>query len=362
MNVNHILHIRDKNAVDTLRDFLYAWWSRVELDAMLAPVELPNHEGAAAQVIEHPDDLRKVNPFLPVMSANSAPLVDGFIKDHPGRHLAVMLRPCELRALVELQKRNRIRFPKPVSSNNHKSLVIFGVDCPGTFSAAAYAHQVEDHRDDAEMINAALSCESQENQIPYQMRAACQMCDTPAPLGADVTIGCIGSALQGYLLATTADEETSTTLKLADVTDGIASESEVVYRETMVGKLADKRSALRVNLVNKQTRHEEELNSAMALFARCTLCADCLDACPLYDGELAGMLGVAEAHQQTHPLLTELVSVSRWLTSCSGCGMCQEACEHSVSLTPIVITLSHRIQHELRYKPGDPNQRLPWTV
>ena len=101
----------------------------------------------------------------------------------------------------------------------------------------------------------------------------------------------------------------------------------------------------------------------MAMFARCTLCADCLDACPLYDGELTGMLGVSsEARQKVHPLLSEMVGVSRWLASCSGCGMCQEACEHNVSLARVVTVLSHRIQNELHYRPGDPNQPLPWTT
>jgi formate dehydrogenase subunit beta len=357
MKVNHILHIRDGDAVATLRNFLYAWWSHVELDAMLAPVELPDHEGAAAQVIENLDDLKKVNPFLPLMLSNSAAMVDGFIKDYPGRHIAVMLRPCELRALFELQKRNRVRFPKPVNGGNQKSLVIFSVDCPGTFSFPEYTRRVEEHQDDAEMIKVALSCNSQEHCVPDQVRAACQMCDTPAPLGADITIGSIGAVSQGYLLAIAADEEIASSLKLADVTNGIASESEVVSREIMIGKLADKNANMRINLINKIA----DMNNSMAAFARCTLCADCLDACPLYDGELAGMLGVKDAYQQTHPLLTEMVGVSRWLASCSGCGMCQESCEHGISLTPVVVSLSHRIQHELNYKPGDPNQRLPWT-
>ncbi len=362
MNINHILHIRDNDAVNTLRNFLSAWWLHVELDAMLAPVELPDNRGVVPDVIEHPDDLSRVNPFLPVMLANSAPMVNGFIRDHPGSHLAMMLRPCELRTLVELQKRNRVRFPTPANGDNQKGLVIFGVDCPGTFSPAEYARHVEQHLDDAEMIKVALSYGSQESYIPYQVRAACQMCDSPAPLGADVIIGGIGAAPEGNLLVIASDEEMDASLKLADITDGIATEVEVVHRELMVGKLADKRSKLRTDLINKQAWQAEDLNSAMAMFARCTLCADCLDACPLYDGELTGMLGIREAYQRTHPLLAELVSVSRWLASCSGCGMCQEVCEHGVSLTPIIITLSHRIQHELHYRPGDPNQRLPWTV
>lgn len=363
MNVNHILHIRDNDTVDTLRDFLFDWWMRLELDAMLAPVELPDHGGAVPEVIEHPDELKRVNPFLPVMFTNTAPMVADFIKDHPGGHLAVMLRPCELCALIELQKRNRVQFPQPVTGDDHKSLILIGVDCPGTFSPADYARHVEQRLDDSEMIKVALTSGSYEKHAPSQVRTACQMCDSPAPFGADVVIGSIGTASEGYLLVIACDEKMDASLKLADITNGKATKNEVGHRENMIGKLADKQSRLKANLLKKQTWHSEDLNSVMAMFARCTLCADCLDACPLYDGELTGMLGVGDmAQQRTHPLLTELVNVSRWLASCSGCGMCQEVCEHGVSLMPIIITLSHRIQHELQYKPGDPNQRLPWTV
>ena len=362
MNVNHVLHIQNQDAIQTLRNFLSDWWLRVELDAMLAPVELPDHGGVAPKVIEHPDDLSTVNPFAPVMLSNAASMVETFVRDHPRSHLAVMLRPCELRALVELKKRNRVHYIPESNGSRHERLVVFSVDCPGTFLPAEYACHVEQHQDDAEMIKVALTYGTYDSYIPYQVRSACQMRDSPAPLGADLVIGSIGTAPQAYLLVIAPDEETDANLKLADITDGIATEAEVVHRELMVGKLADRRAKLRSDLINKQAWRTEDLTGAMALFARCTLCADCLDACPLYEGELTGMLGVKDTHHRTRPLLAELVGVSRWLATCSGCGMCQEVCERGVSLTPIITTLSHRIQQELNYRPGDPNQPLPWVV
>jgi Fe-S oxidoreductase len=72
------------------------------------------------------------------------------------------------------------------------------------------------------------------------------------------------------------------------------------------------------------------------------------------------MLGAGDGRQSGGSLLSELIRVSRWLASCSGCGMCRESCENGIPLTQIVTTLSHRIQSELNYKPGDPNHRLPW--
>jgi CO dehydrogenase/acetyl-CoA synthase alpha subunit len=156
------------------------------------------------------------------------------------------------------------------------------------------------------------------------------------------------------------DENLDEHLELSDITDSIATEQQVVCREMMVGKLGDKQAEKRAALASAQTRRVEEFNSLLSMFARCTLCADCLDACPLYEGELTGMLGVSEARQGAHPLLSELVGVSRWLASCSGCGMCQEACEQGAALSSLISAISHQIQSDLHYQAGDPDQRLPW--
>lgn len=362
MNVNHILHVQDGNTVKTLQHFLTAWWGQVGFDAMLAPVEVPDHTGVSAQVITQPADVEAVNPFAPVMLNNTASLVQRFIEDHPHSHLAVLLRPCELRALIELRKRHRVRYHPIFAGNEQESLVLIGVDCAGTFSQTEYIQHMTAQQTDADMIHVGVTYGRQESYIPYQVRQTCQMCDSPGPRGADVIIGTIGIEPKGSLLVIARNEEVDADLKLQAVTDGIATEWQVVFREMMVGKLVDKRAEKRASLMRSENLSMEEMTTALAMFARCTLCADCLDACPLYDGELSGMLGVGEGRQSGHSLLAELVRVSRWLASCSGCGMCQQSCEHGVSLARAVTTLSHRIQAELHYRPGDPSQPLPWII
>jgi ferredoxin len=239
---------------------------------------------------------------------------------------------------------------------------VIGVDCPGTFSPTEYLQQLARQEDDAAIIRTELDSGRQDSLIPRQVRAACQLCDSPCPIGADIVIGTMGIAPQGHVLVVARDENLDASLQLQEVTDGMATEEQVVGREVTIGKLAIARLQRRSELFKSQSWQTQDMTTAWAMFARCTLCADCLDACPLYDGQLRGMLGVGEASQGSHPLLSELVSVSRWLASCSGCGMCQEACEHDILLTPIVTMLSHQIQARLGYQPGDPAQRLPWTV
>lgn len=362
MNVNRILHVRDGNTVKTFQDFMMGWWGRMGLDAMLAPVEATDYAGVSAQVITQAADLARVNPFAPIMLNNTASLVQRFIEDHPHSHLAVVMRPCELRALIELRKRHRVRYQPVAAGDDRESLVVIGVDCAGTFPHAEYIQHVASHQPDAEMIHVDLSYGRQDNYIPYTVRETCQMCDSPGPLGADIIVGTIGVETQGELLIIARNEDIDTTLCLEPVTDTMATEYQVFCREMMVGKLVDKRADKRAALMKNQTLQAEEMTTALAMLARCTLCADCLDACPLYDGELAGMLGAGDGRQSGHSLLAELVRVSRWLASCSGCGMCQQSCEHGVSLARAVTTLSHRIQGELHYRPGDPSKDLPWVA
>src|SRR5574338_1657254 len=159
MNVNHILHVREGNTLKTLQQFLAAWWKQIDLDAMLAPLETPHPGVAAPQVITRAADLKRVNPFTPVMLSNTAAVVQDFVKDHPHSQLAVMLRPCELRAMVELQKRHRARYQPASTAKNRERLVVISVDCPGTYSPPTHRFQ------DGEMIHVEVTYGAQESYI-----------------------------------------------------------------------------------------------------------------------------------------------------------------------------------------------------
>jgi formate dehydrogenase subunit beta len=359
MNVNRLLYIRDGNVVKTLQDFLASWWRQAGLDAMLAPVELPGRFGAVSQIIESPADLSTVNPFAPVMRSNAASAVDEFLGEHPAGRFVVMLRPCELRTLVELRKRHPTRSRSSALSKGDLDLVIIGVDCLGTFPEIEYARLVSLHGADA-IAREAIAYDIGDGSLPGTLRVACQVCDSSAPPCGDIVIGFVGIALQGALLVIARDESTDKRLGLQKATDSLAEKQQVEYRQTVVKAVADKRAARRASLFHSSTQPDGDFCNLLACFARCTLCADCLDACPLYEGELTSMLGVGNLHVPVRPLMSELVGVSRWLASCSGCGMCQEACEYGISLAPMISMLSHRIRQGLHYTAGDPAQRLPW--
>ena len=350
MNVNRLIRVRDGDVVNALRQFLALWWRHYKLEALLAPVEVPTRSTVVTQVIEDPAGLAAVNPFAPLMLANTAAIGE-YAQRYAGRRVAAMLRPCELRTLVELRKQGRL----PAEADE---VVILGLDCLGTFPADGYARRMQE-RGAAEMMREVLIYADEGGLTPQDFRTACQVCSWPAPRGADLTLGVFGTNAGGYLLLIARDEAVDARLGLSVVTSGLATESQVVRREVAVGAVAERRAKARAQL--ESISHDEhpfgDLGRRLSWFASCCLCGDCLDACPLYNGELTGLLGVHGAR----PPLAELVDVTRWLASCSGCGMCEAACDQRVPLMRLISPLSRQIQGALHHTAGDPARPLPWA-
>lgn len=326
MNVNRTLQIHDGDALKTFQGFLAAWWEEIKSAAMLVPVELPDHTGSSPQPITKPADQSWINPFAPIILNNSASIVNDFVRDHPQSCLAVILCTCELRVLVEFRKRNRVQYHRFSTDNGGESLIIIGVDCPEIFSLGEYAEHVASHKNDASMLRVGLTHSWRNRYIP-RLRVAFPVCVAPNPLNADITIGTIGVAPLENLLVIAGNEN-----------------------DVMIRKLINKGTEKRSVFTKVQAWRAKNINTTGATFAHCTLCTDCLDACPLSDGELRGLLGVGEAYQSSLPLLSELVNLIRWLASCSGCGMCQEASEHGIPRIPLITLLRCQIQANLNYK------------
>jgi ferredoxin len=211
------------------------------------------------------------------------------------------------------------------------------------------------------MTREALACGAENRFFPGPLRRACQLCERPVPIGADLTIGIFGTSSEQSLFIIPKDETTDARLELAYSTDGFATQTEGSGRESAVKAILAASAARRDDLSGDEQGRPGNISSLLVSFARCSLCADCLDACPLYEGELSGMLSVGTLRQREQPVLAELIGISRWLASCSGCGMCEEVCEWDIPLTLLMARLSQYIHQELHYVAGEPGQNLPWA-
>ncbi len=354
MKVDRMIEVGSEGPLAATQSLLRGLWERNGLRAVLAPVELDAGREVSPQAVTSIDLIASVNPFSPTMTANAAALVVGFAREHQPGPLAAVLRPCEWRALVELRKRRR-------TTPEADQIMTVSIDCLGTFPMGTWAERARDCSP-ADLWRQAIDFADEGGFTPDCLRRGCQLCTRASAHDSDLTIGLFGLDTTAVLLATSADEETDARLHMEELAPHRAAEAEVVRREVAVGALSERRARRREALIADAGPRGGGLAELLGMFANCSQCGDCLDACPLYYGELAGMLGVRSARHGGRSLLGELVELARWLASCSECGMCEEVCTCGVPLLDFVAPLSRRVREEIAYRPGDPRQPLPWLA
>ncbi|MBM3302097.1 MAG: formate dehydrogenase, partial [Deltaproteobacteria bacterium] len=106
------------------RGFLAGLLKEGIVDYLLVPQRISRGRCFAQTLVKDPSYLTEANPFSPVMAMNSATIVGQLTVDRPTKKVGAVLKPCEIRAFIELVK---------LGQAHRENLVIIGIDCPGTY-------------------------------------------------------------------------------------------------------------------------------------------------------------------------------------------------------------------------------------
>lgn len=317
-----------------LRDFVKAIWYQDQLESVLAPqyAMLPAVPGA--HLLDDPEQLERFNPFKPLMNLNAAALLPDHLRKDDQAHLGALLRPCEMRALVEMTKHNGFRADR---------LLTFSFDCLGTYPLAEYAWRVERKGGDESLTQETLQFARQGGIAAYRFRAACQICDSPGASGADLNLHVLGLPVRTALLVS-ASEDTADRLNLACHTDGPAGQELVESHLRQVARLDARNQQVRHRLIQGlQEILPADVDSLVEQFESCGSCQACMNACPICQVDQPRPGEAGRYRRQ---------DVMRWLVSCAGCGMCEQACPHDKPLSAIFSHIRDQLVRELDYHPG----------
>lgn len=316
-----------------LREFVAAVWQEAELVGLLAPSSNGERDQVVVTTLREREELEKVNPFKPLMLINAAREVPPLLAQHPTGRLGVLLRPCEMRAAVEMAKRNEFSLER---------LLTFCVDCLSTLPTDEYRWRAERKGAYDSLTEEALQFARQGGIVPYRYRSACQMCLWPqACATADIRLGVLGLPVRRALLVG-ADPETAERLALGQLTDGEAPNELVAQHERVIGKLIERRRRARQRVRSSlDTILPDDVQDVVALFEQCGGCEQCLAVCPLC---------AVERPQRNEEGHFGEAQLTRWLISCAGCGMCEEVCPQNHPLSVIFARI--REEMEADYVPG----------
>ena len=179
MTKSAMIEVKDGKVRQAVNGFLKDLFAKKVVDAMLVPLAHPAGTNVVQALVTDPAKVDMADVFAPVMPVNSARIVQAMTRLTPSdRKTAVVIRPCEMRALVELVKLKQIQLD---------NLLFIGIDCPGAYSVKDYPKFAADKKTSDDFVKAGFKWSED-----AMLRAGCQICEYPYPLTADITIGMIG--------------------------------------------------------------------------------------------------------------------------------------------------------------------------
>ena len=360
------IKVTDNDLTAALQQLAEQILSLETIDAILVPKRLPNTPMVMPTLVSDADQLAGMDPLAPAFALNAAKVVSRLTRKPSGSRIAVMLRPCEIRAFIELVK---------LHQGDPEEIVMIGTDCLGALGNTDYvAFAGEDAA-----ASTRRFCQSalQNPGQPVEgatLAAACRVCEQPLADGADLAVLLYGVDTQQQLIVKAQSDKGKALLEALSLqTAEIPAE-----RADIVKSLIQQRTELRDRMFADTGSAVDSLEKLGAYLAACVNCYNCRVACPVcycrecvfvtdvFEHDPMQYLGWAQrkgaVKMPTDTVFYHLTRLAHMSTACVGCGQCSNACPNDIPVMELFRTVSHRTQSIFDYRAGlDLHQKPPLT-
>ena len=312
-------------------------------------------------LVTNPDDIDSTVPLFPLMPVNLAKQLSRLtLMEAATEPIAVVLRPCELRAFVELVKRTQ---------GSMENILFISSTCGGVYPLEmAIAGNIE------EQLPQYWEAVEQGEVIP-NIRPACKACVYFVPYNSDITISLLGNKSidkQSVLLLNT-DKGVSSV-------EGISGQfGEDGLDSAAIEQIRNKREVEKQKLSDELETKALGIGNLTKTFSRCIDCHNCSKVCPIcychvcffdtktsehgpiyYETELEK---TGYVNMLSDTIFYHLVRLFHVSTSCVGCGLCADVCPANIPLWAISLKMGDAVQKAFDYLPGkDLEEGLPFTT
>ena len=356
MTKTALYSVADGNLVQSLRALLRGLLELDTIEAILVPQRLPGKPMAMPVLVSDPQRLEGVDPLAPAFAMNAAKLASRLSRKPAGGRIAVVLRPCEIRAYIELVK---------LKQGQPDGLILVGIDCAGAFQNTDYLRYAAaaGDRGTAAFLKAALADETRFDD-DIQLSAACRVCEQPVPDGADLAIGLFGLEATRQFLVTAQTAKGDALFEQLKLAAAAPPEARAAAVERRVRARSEARDA-----VFAATRQcTDSLEKLSDYLAACVNCYNCRVACPVcycrecvfvtdvFDHEPFQYLRWARRRGAiklpTDTVFYHVTRLAHMSTACVGCGQCSNACPNDIPLMELFRATAHVTQAAFDYQAG----------
>jgi len=342
---------------ERIRGLLKALLESELVEAVLVPRALPDDVGYVQTLVTDPAAIAETTPLAPTMPVHASRILSDLTPSESGR-IAAVLKPCELRAAIELDKFLQLDL---------NQVITVGVDCAGAYDVASFAGEDEATRRSIVSSYPERYAAGGSEDAP-QLRSACTLCDHPAPSSADISVlfyGADESSSSTMIAAAGLSEEDAAKLPF-EWSDGDASSLE--RHETGVASLVEKRSAARTQVFDDLRETVADGTALGEMLATCIRCHNCMNVCPICYCKECVFESAVFTHRPSHfmhlaerkttarmpadTMIFHLTRMSHMGTSCVSCGMCESACPADIPVSRLFSMMGGDLQKMFDYVPG----------
>jgi formate dehydrogenase subunit beta len=311
----------------------------------------------------------------------SSPNIARFFKEYLGgafdMKIAVVCKPCDARAIIELVKRRQIEID---------NLILIGLNCTGTLPSVMAKQMFQEEfgvspedvvredidegkltiwlKDGTEKVKDLMELEEK----GYGRRENCRRCDFNIPTMADIACGKWGAEDKKATFIEVCSDRGSDLIERATQAGAIKiGKPDKTAIETRRRKDEEeieraKRWQERDFAFFKEMSIEERFNYWQAEFSQCIKCFGCRDACPICyckDCTLEADRGVVMNGEIPPDVMFPMIRTVHVMDSCVNCGQCQDACPSEIPLSGLIHMLNKELDAIFKYEPGLDVNALP---
>jgi formate dehydrogenase subunit beta len=334
----------------TIQALLRSLLASGAVDALLVPMALPSGS-VAPMLVTDPGALDQADPLAPMLPINAARAASLLTATDQQRTLGLVLRSCEIRALVEL-----VKFQQASLDN----ALILGIDCPGTYSVTDYQQAADKDLLTTELLAGAASGQPRPHD-GLAFRAACQICEQPLPEGDHLAlaVGLVGVEPGSLYLRARDDLAEALNLSAGQPPAGRADAARTyVDARTQARDAAFAQFRDRVHSIDGLLREFSACIRCHNCMVNCPICycRECIFRTPTFEHESQLFFQWAErkgtVRMLPDTLLFHLTRLNHMVTSCIGCGICADVCPVDIPVGTIFRAVGQKAQALFDYHPG----------
>lgn len=319
-------------------------------DAILVPSRVPSGESFVYLLINNKELLESCTPLPPIMPVQGARALQDFTRrGKTNLRVLCVMRPCEIRAAVELSKLRQVEL---------ENISFMSIDCPGALITRDYIEKPKEFD--------ALYERILEQWEGNGLRPTCHTCvyfsykDIPS----DVHIGIIGHGKNNILLVPLS-EKGKNVLSEIDVPCSDDISAWQTKQEEILQKKTNQRNTSFSELQDKSAGMENLDN----FFSDCINCHNCMRVCPICYCrqcffESSDQIRIEAENYfiraqnkgglkfPSDVIFFHLGRMSHMAHSCVNCGACEDGCPMQVPVAQIFSFIGNTVQKMFDYVPG----------